>query len=196
MPIHPVECVPCRHNFEVLTFSIHAEVDTTCPKCGRKAERRFGVPVIKTEATFFRAAQFGGAPFAGDPDVEKAYTGPARRAGVSIQGKVYQHQLARFPGDPEAYVGSKSEAREVLRRRGWGSKELGVKAREEAPPEAAAIGEDIVDRLIDQRIRAGTMVPEDRYSAEKRFEVGDAAAPHYKKGKYKPKVPKRPKLKK
>lgn len=183
MPIHPHECKQCG-SFDVLTLSLNAPIDPTCPKCGKKAERRFGVPLIRTNATFFRGAKYGAEQFAGgDPKNMETYTGPARRAGVSITGKSYQSGLARFPGDPRAFVSDLDDARRVAREMGADAPTLGVKAPEYVPKESNAVAEDLLDAAIEDRIEAGMIEARDRDKC--REEVADSIAPLSKKGKYK-----------
>lgn len=41
----------------------------------------------------------------------------ARQAGVSVSGKVYKSQLASYPGDPRAWVGSRDDVKDVCNER-------------------------------------------------------------------------------
>ena len=174
MPIHPHHCVPCKRDFEVITLSLNAPIDPTCAKCGKAAERRFGVPRAKTDA--FKGDIQGGNQFEGDEEARKTY-GAAKRKGL-----VYQHALARFQGDPEAWVRNKSEAKRLLEKRGWGSEELGVKARDREPETPIPIADDIVDQELFRMVATGEVAP-DKVET-KRYEVAERLTPPWKKTAY------------
>lgn len=113
-------------------------------------------PQLSTDDTFFHGWQnAGGRQFENDhPLVKYEYLEKAKAAGVTTQGRVYQHGLARFPGDPEAWVGSRGEMKEVLERRGYGCERLGVKAKE-ATSDVQRVGEladDIVCERVSERL--------------------------------------------
>lgn len=183
MPILDFECVKCRFKFERITTSIKQEADPTCEKCGKPAERRFGVPNLGTQAVFLRGAKEGAGCFeTSDDKVRKAYLDPAKKAGVAINGRTYQGGLARFPGDPEAWVGSMDEAKAVLRRRGWGSEQLGVKAVEREPEPSIPIADDIVDRELGRMVATGEIAPHE--VEKKRYDVAERLSPPNKKGQY------------
>lgn len=192
MPIYLAECVPCECSYEILTLSLKDEIDLTCPKCKKKGERRFGVPLLKTNTTFMRGAKYGAEQFATElPHSKDVYLGTAKRAGVSTNGKVYQHGLARFPGDPQAWVSDLDEAKRIIRQRGLASPEMGIKGREVEPTESVAVAEDLIDNEIIRRVESGTMNFRD--AAKMREQVADDLAPMAKKGKYKRPTPKRKK---
>lgn len=67
-----------------------------------------------TRAGFMKGRHDGGIA---DPEVDAHYRRMANAAGVSPVGKVYSSSLASFPGDPEAWVSSPSEVKEVAERK-------------------------------------------------------------------------------
>ena len=69
------------------------------------------------------AAQFAASP----PEVMAEYTAPAIAAGVHIEGRRYFSELAEYPGDPQAWVADRDEAKQLVESRGWNSPDLGVK---------------------------------------------------------------------
>jgi len=88
-------------------------------------------PSLETDTTFTRG--FGTDPFGGPVNsfTHRRYMQMAKAAGVSTQGKRYMSGLARYPGDPKAWVGSKGDVRRVCEKRGWGCEgAVNVKARE------------------------------------------------------------------
>jgi len=166
---------------------MRAPVDRTCESCGKTAEARFGVPLLKTATAFMAGAKYGAEQFAGDNAITREqYLAPARKAGVSINGKVYQHGLARFIGDPQAWVSSPDDVRKRAIEMGGECEHFKIKAQEQPPKEDIVIGEDIVQNKLDQMVEAGTITTKQAKSAEKRFEVADTLAPPDKKGKYRP----------
>jgi hypothetical protein len=56
-----------------------------------------------------------------DMKVGDAFKKQAAAAGVNVTGKVYLGGMARFPGDPEAWVSDRHEVQKRLTERGWGS---------------------------------------------------------------------------
>ncbi len=185
MPIHPVACEKCKLDWEVVTLSLKAEVDVTCPKCGKKGERRFGVPLLKTNATFLRGAKYGAEQFASDGDHSRnQYLDPAKRAGVSVNGKIYQHGLARYPGDPEAWCSDLDDVKRKIRQRGLHCPELGIKGREAEPKESVAIAEDILNNKIESMVEAGEIKPHE-ITEDKRGEIADSISHFSKRGRYK-----------
>jgi putative FmdB family regulatory protein len=181
MPIIPFECVACRVEFERITLRVSQDPDPTCPACGQPAERRFGVPLLKTDTAWQVGARYGGEQFAGSsPEERDLYVGTAERAGVSVNGKVYLHGLARFAGDPEAWVSDLGDVDRVARRRGMGCEERGIKPRQ-AEPRAAGVADDVVHNEVAAMIDGGALdsreVTRDVVDA-----VRDRIDPKYKPG--------------
>lgn len=177
MPIHLFECPQCKHGYEVLTLSMNAIPDPTCKTCGKPGERRFGVPVAKTDA--LKGQVFGGDQFEGNEKVRKDHLKKARQAGVNVNGAFYMNGLARFPGDPEAWVGSRAEAKKKLEERGWGCEELGVKVREVEPLKQTGVAEDLVDTELSEMVAAGKLDKRDKKKV--RAEVRERITPQYNK---------------
>lgn len=158
-------------------------------------------PQINTDATFFHGWQnSGGRQFEGDtPMARMEYMEAAKRDGISTQGKVYQHGLARFPGDPEAWVGTRGEMKAVLEKRGWGCERLGVAARAatEAPVRVGELADDIVARHVERNLadvpeagRTPQMIADAKEAARRDHGAKPAHEP-----KRKPKAPSGRKLK-
>lgn len=91
----------------------------------------------------------------GRPAVEHgpAIREAARRLGRNPNTASYWPQLARFPGDPEAFVESKSEMRQVLERRGWGAEGLvNLPVKSDGPPERYRVNPHIVERYVQEEV--------------------------------------------
>lgn len=83
-------------------------------------------------------------------------------------GYQYLPQLARFPGDPEAHVSSRSEIKRVLSERGWGAEGI-----VECEPKRHGDGkytpaQDIVDDVVAQEISEKGIKPTEDNIAELR----------------------------
>lgn len=87
------------------------------PKLAEMLSRR-SAPGIKTDATHF--AGIMGRQFANNPEMGDALSAELRAMGGSPVGKVYRSSLARYAGDPEAWVDSRSDIKAICERRGWG----------------------------------------------------------------------------
>ncbi len=84
-------------------------------------------------------------------ETDKGYIADvARKHGANPEAGYYYPQLARFPGDPEAFVSSRSEIRRVLESRGWSSRGI-VEVESKGPdrdPEPYRPADDIIDREV------------------------------------------------
>ncbi len=168
---------------------------TKCEACGEKALRRvYTVPNIGGRGQdFSKDVSLGSDQIRNtDPKVRDAYIGQAVRAGVSVQGKSYQGGLARFPGDPEAYVSNLDEFKAKAKARGLAVPSLGIQGREVAPEDGVTVPEELVQARIGKMVEAGKLKPQD---VEKRHdEIADTLLHAKHRGKYKrPKKTKRAK---
>lgn len=79
----------------------------------------------------------------------------ARRAGISVGGKVYLSQLAdsRGPADPAAWVSGLDDVRTACKLKGKGCSSLNIPVPEGPPPVAHRLAPDIVERIVDERLR-------------------------------------------
>lgn len=114
-------------------------------------------PALRTDVSFLQGHS-NGNQFAKNPKQGAAYAARAKRAGVSTQGKIYLHGLARYPGDPEAWVGDRSDVSRVLERRNWSAR--GVVSRTSREPEnppvlgcPGGVAEDILDSEVDSIVQ-------------------------------------------
>ena len=106
-------------------------------------------PSSKTDREFLMGTE-NGRQFQHRPEIGNYYRSVAEKRGQRVQGKKYISQLARFPGDPEAFVSGRGDVQKVCEQRGWGSGGLvdaKVRPREEAA-QPVDVASDIVDREV------------------------------------------------
>lgn len=128
-----------------------------------------------------QSASIGGAFLDGKPEmVQRAYTEPAKAAGVSIKGSVYVPGLAEFPGDPNAWVKNVSEVKNKVEAKGWGCQgAVNVKAREDVePPPDVDVAPDLIERRALEKIEEN---PELKMSPELLHEAKEEIKPHWSK---------------
>lgn len=121
MPLYQYACVRCERPCEAFMPMTRAAEPTGCPDCGGLAERVFVAPSVISDATIYNLQDTSGNQFRSEA-MRDFYMTKAQAAGINTTGKMYDAQLARFPGDPQAWVGSDGDIRQVLKKRGWGSK--------------------------------------------------------------------------
>lgn len=152
MPLYQYECDDCGFEFDDITPMRHAWMDVVCKKCGvHNAKRVFGAAQVRTSNTYQNGAKLGGSQF-GDA-TRDFYLNAARDAGVNPTGKFYNHQLAEFPGDPEAWVSGPDDVRNLLEKRNWACEgDLKVKCEpvERAPDKKLA--DDLMEDLVEAKL--------------------------------------------
>ena len=132
-------------------------------------------PYLRTDVEFLKATengrQFQGMEYQGD-----AYKESCEKHGGTVTGKKYLHQLARFPGDPEAWVSGRGDVERVARKRKMGVEGLvDVKTPEAEPPKPVDVAPDIVDREVKKALRGTKGVP-NKLKAELREAIKDKIA--------------------
>lgn len=106
-------------------------------------------PGIMTDSVFLEG-HCNGSQFQDTPHLGDAYAAEARRQGVDITGKVYLSGLARYPGDPEAWVSSRGEVARILDQRGWGAEgAVTRKVTKVAEPNKIAVAEDLIQNEME-----------------------------------------------
>lgn len=152
MPLYDCRCNTCGHESEYLLAA--AEPNPPCEECGQRTERLIGLPSVQTDSTFM-AGVGTLRDQVGDQHVPMI-AGLAQHRGASITGdEMYCASLARFPGDPEAFITTRHEAKKILKKRNWNSEgavtNKAVTNHSQKPPPRLA--ESIVDRFEQQYIR-------------------------------------------
>lgn len=96
-------------------------------------------PMSNTDREFLEG-RCNGNQFTGQEWVADRLKKQAEELGQSTTGKVYVSGLARFPGDPEAWVSGRGDVQRTLERRGWGSEgAVNVEARDRPKPRERAV---------------------------------------------------------
>jgi len=101
----------------------------------------------------------------GDPEHLDALVGAAKRRGYRPNpNDVYQPGLARFPGDPEAFVpatGGRSHIKRVCEKRGWACHGAVEVKAVEGEPKHVPLAKSIVDREVRAKLRADKKLQSD-----------------------------------
>ena len=111
-----------------------------------------------TDRAFLQGRALDGSQFEGSPDiVGRAHVKRAEAAGVNPTGKWYSGPLARYPGDPEAWVDSLSDVRRIAERRNLNVQgAVNVVAPEVSRTplsgESYRVADDIVERHVADRL--------------------------------------------
>lgn len=135
-------------DFEILRWHRKSQ------KAGEEMLRLGEAPRVKSDDTFFRGyTNTGGAQFT--DAVRGFYLDAAREAGVSVSGKQYYSELAAFPGDPRAWVGSRGEMTALLEERNWACEgDLKVRREPTPPPPPVKLADDIAEEYVADKLEA------------------------------------------
>lgn len=148
---------------------------------GEEMLRLGKAPRVISDDTFFRGfTKTGGEQFTTDLTRE-FYLEEAKKAGVSVAGKQYFGELAAYPGDPRAWVGSRGEMVKLLEERNWGSDgDIKVKCEAVEPAKDTKLADDIVDDMIADRLEdAGRETITRGEYEEMKSEIVDTHGPSY-----------------
>jgi hypothetical protein len=116
-------------------------------------------PRANTDREFFEGRGTLETQFSGTPDALNYVIRNAMKHGYKPNpNDVYTSALARFPGDPQAFVpatGGRGHIQAVCERRGWACEgSVNVKSREPTEaPKSIRLGEDIVQKKIRKMVR-------------------------------------------
>lgn len=140
-------------------------------------------PHIVTDSVFMKG-HCNGSQFAHNQKMGDLYARRARKAGVNIKGKRYMHSLARFPGDPEAWIDGRGDVKRLCEQRGDKCEGMvNVKAREpeEAPaPPKGGVADHILEERVNQEI-ATEVEPRKESRQERKERIRDKIAPAWAK---------------
>ena len=91
----------------------------------------------------------------GDPRVSARYRQIAEEHGQNPVGKKYLSQLARFPGDPEAWVSDASDVRRICEERNYaceGAVNVPLPRPDAPPVPDVPVADDLVDHYAEREI--------------------------------------------
>lgn len=111
-------------------------------------------PGVMTDAVFLQG-HCNGNQFERRPEIGDFYASVAKAHGVDHTGKVYMSSLARYPGDPLAWVSSRGDAERVIDANGWGAEgAVSRPVKNVADKVGAKIAPDIVAEAIEDKLTA------------------------------------------
>lgn len=108
-------------------------------------------PGVVTDATFMRGRHNGASLTDVHPENRNHYLEVARKAGVSTNGKAYMPSLAKFPGDPMAWVDSRADVERIAHQNGFTVESPTINVptpRYFDPGPEVTLAPDIVDREL------------------------------------------------
>jgi hypothetical protein len=109
-------------------------------------------PSLQTD-TRWLTGEVNGKQFASFPKAGELYQREARRAGVITDGAVYKHQLARYPGDPEAWVRSRADVKAICERRNWDCEgSVKHKAVDDGTPDSFDLPYEVAPDIVENAI--------------------------------------------
>lgn len=143
------------------------------------------VPGCKTEDTFRKGFSDFNSQFMKNPALGERLARKLREAGGSPSGKRYMGGLARFPGDPEAWVGGRDDIRKVCEKRGWeceGAVNVKMNRDNLDPGPDVAVAPDILAREVSKEAAADPgCVSTKKRKQETVRKVRDRIKPHWSK---------------
>jgi hypothetical protein len=106
---------------------------------------------IGTDRAFLQGRHLGLSQFADMPLAARHHERIAETSGISTVGKCYISTLARYPGDPQAWVSDLHDVRARCEERGWGCEgAIKVAPREDrAPVGRYQVAEELVEDYTD-----------------------------------------------
>lgn len=99
-------------------------------------------PGIRTDSTW-NAGRCNGNQFEDTPLRGDFYLEEAKKAGMNPVGMTYLPSLARFPGDPEAWVSGRGDVQRICDQRGWGMGDKDPQPR--APTPAMEVAPELIE---------------------------------------------------
>ena len=108
-------------------------------------------PNVQGGDRMFLEGTENGRQFQDNPMIGDLYAADAKAAGVDIKGKVYKDRLARYPGDPQAWVSDTSDVVRIAKKRRLkirGAANVDYMDHSAPPPEDIEIADDIVQAEV------------------------------------------------
>lgn len=131
------------------------------------------------DKTFNAGVNPGGNQFADNPALGDYYAREARAKGINISGATYLSGMARYPGDPEAFIRDRGDIRRICEERGWscdGAVKVGSRQYDDAPAAGPGVADDLIASEMADRMAAN---PELRPSEELWHQTRDDIKPSW-----------------
>jgi predicted nucleic acid-binding Zn ribbon protein len=151
MPLYVYECPICRCRFDAFATMARCSAPAKCIRCLTPSPRLLVPVTVVSDCTQYRSDNTDGTQFA-NKDMANFHLAKARAAGVTTSGKSYYPELARYPGDPQAWCGSSDDIRRVARKEGYDvDGDVKVRARDRSiEPEKGGLNEKTVNERVNE----------------------------------------------
>lgn len=157
IPLYDFRCETCGQDHEGLQHSTTPNPPCIC--CGQRTRKLISLPQLVTDTRFMTDAGTLASQFSGDDEGLRNVTQTAISHGYTPSTyDQYVPALARFAGDPEAFIsehnGGRGRIKELCTERGWtchGS--VNVAGRRDAQPDVP-IAESLVTKYTNEAIAA------------------------------------------
>lgn len=116
-------------------------------------------PMSNTDREFLEG-HCNGRQFEKTPQIGDLYRRQAAAAGVDPTGKVYVSGLARFPGDPHAWVGGRGDVAATCEANGWACRGSVTVKGEPPPPVEVGVADDLVAEHAERAIESDPSLAE------------------------------------
>lgn len=154
MPLYQYRC-PRHGRFETFATMKECSHKQECPKCEALCDREF-VPVeVISDTSLFTADRLDGSSRSGlkdDTYIGNKFRKMAKAAGVVTRGKQYMGGLARFPGDPQAWVGDRGDIKRIAEKENYSVDGIVKRKVEAGPPPEKGLSEKLVNRYVEQEL--------------------------------------------
>lgn len=157
-------------------------ISLTLPGTGAKFNEmvKNGVPPSANTDREFLTGTENGRQFAHNQDHGNRLRAACEANGGTTQGRKYIASLAKFAGDPEAWVSGRGDVQKVLEARGWGCEgAVNTPIRELEPTPAIPLAPDILKEAVIKEVTGKDLSA--REVADTVEKVKDRMTPHWKK---------------
>lgn len=135
-------------------------------------------PGVMTDAVFLEG-HCNGSQFEKTPHVGDVYEKEAAAAGVDVKGKVYMSGLARFPGDPLAWVAGRGDVARICTERGWACDGAVKVAGVRGEPMNVDVADDIIEEEVSSVLAEAASEGVTLQREELKVQVKEKRKPHW-----------------
>ena len=194
MPNYQYACPECKFQFEKMVPMSQCADKQECPSCFRMSPREFVAVAVVSDSTLFNGERLGNVAGAVDGSlIGDHFEAMAKQAGVTTRGKQYMSGLARYPGDPQAWVSDRNDIVRVAKKRNLAVESLGlgmptVKNEPEAP-QGRGLSEKIVNAHVARMMAADPSMKRENAEAAVLDRYAPAGGKRIIKSRKKAKIP-------